>query len=249
MPHRLRFVVAYDGAAFAGWQSQASGNTIQDHLEKAFALVARQDVRVHGAGRTDAGVHALAQCAHVDLSSGNIPAWQWIEALNGALPPAIRVMSCRYVSTKFHARFSAKGKVYRYRIWNAAVLPPLENGRAWHIHAPLDFGAMSEEADVFVGTHDFAAFAANRGRPEQNTVRTIQPVRLRRSGRCLTIEVSGDGFLYKMVRLMVGALVRRGRGQAAAGEIQERLECSSRFRRRARLVAPAGGLYLVRVRY
>ena len=146
MPYRLRFTVAYDGAPFAGWQSQASGNTIQDHLEKSFATVARQDVRVHGAGRTDAGVHALAQCAHVDLSSASIPAWQWIEALNGALPPAIRVLSCRYVSTEFHARFSAKGKVYRYRIWNAKVLPPLEFGRAWHVHTPLDFVAMSEEA-------------------------------------------------------------------------------------------------------
>jgi tRNA pseudouridine38-40 synthase len=249
MPHRLRFTVAYDGAPFSGWQSQAGGNTIQDHLEKAFAVVARQDLRVHGSGRTDAGVHALAQCAHVDLASANIPAWQWIEALNGALPPAIRVLSCRYVSTEFHARFSAKGKVYRYRIWNAGVLPPLENGRAWHVHTPLDFGAMNEEADVFAGTHDFAGFAANRGRPEQDTVRTMQTVRLRRSGKCLTIEISGDGFLYKMVRLMVGALVRRGRGQAAVGEIEERLRFPSRFRTRARLVAPAGGLYLVRVRY
>jgi tRNA pseudouridine38-40 synthase len=249
MPHRLRFTVAYDGAPFAGWQSQANGNTIQDHLEKAFATVARQDLRVHGAGRTDAGVHALAQCAYVDLSSARIPAWQWIEALNGALPPAIRVLNCRYVSTEFHARFSAKGKVYRYRIWNAEVLPPLENGRAWHVHTPLDFFAMSEEANVFVGTHEFSGFAANRGRPEQDTVRTMQSVRLRRRGKCLTLEISGDGFLYKMVRLMVGALVRRGRGQAAAGEIEERLLFPSRFRTRARLVAPAGGLYLVRVRY
>ena len=249
MAHRLRITVAYDGAPYAGWQSQASGNTVQDHLEKAFITVARHDLRVHGAGRTDAGVHALAQCAHVDLSSANIPAWQWIEALNGALPRAIRVASCRYVSSKFHARFSAKGKVYRYRIWNAVVLPPLENGRAWHVHTPLDFAAMTEEADVFVGAHDFAGFAANRGRPEQNTVRTMQTVRLRRSGRCLTIDVSGDGFLYKMVRLLVGALVRRGRGQAAAGEIEERLQFPSRFCTRGRLVAPAGGLYLVRVRY
>jgi len=249
MPHRLRFVVGYDGAPFAGWQSQANGNTIQDHLEKAVGIVARQDVRVHGAGRTDAGVHALAQCAHVDLSSGNIPAWQWIEALNGALPPAIRVVSCRYVSSKFHARFSAKGKVYRYRIWNAVVLPPLENGRAWHVHTPLDFIAMSEAAEAFVGAHDFAGFAANRGNPEQNTVRSVRTVRLRRSGRCITIEVSGDGFLYKMVRLMVGALVQRGRGQAAADEINDRLQFPARFQARGRLVAPAGGLYLVRVRY
>src|SRR6188472_728200 len=127
MPHRLRFTVAYDGATFAGWQSQANGNTIQDRLEAAFATFARKPARVHGAGRTDAGVHALAQSAHVDLPSAAIPAWQWVEALNGALPPTIRVMACRWVSPKFHARFSATGKVYRYRIWNGAVLPPLEN--------------------------------------------------------------------------------------------------------------------------
>jgi len=249
MPYRLKLTVAYDGAPFAGWQSQANGNTIQDHLEKAFAEIVRRDVRVHGAGRTDAGVHALAQCAHVDLLSKEIPAWQWVDALNGALPPAIRVMGCRYVSPGFHARFSARGKVYRYRIWNGAVLPPLENGRAWHVHAALDVDEMREATNVLVGTHDFAGFAANRGKPEQNTVRTIDAVRLRRSGRRLTIEFSGDGFLYKMVRLMVGALVRCGKRQSNAGEIEERLQFPRRFQSRERLVAPAAGLYLVRVRY
>jgi len=249
MPYRLKITVAYDGAPFAGWQSQASGNTIQNCLEKAFATIAQRDLRVHGAGRTDAGVHALAQCAHVDLLSKAIPAWQWVEALNGALPPTIRAMACRYVSPEFHARFSAKGKVYRYRIWNGSVLPPLENGRAWHVHTPLAVDEMREAAQAFAGTHDFAGFAANRGKPEQTTVRTIDAVQLRRSGRCLTIDFWGDGFLYKMVRLMVGALVRCGRGQSSAGEIEERLQFPLRFTSRERLVAPAAGLYLVRVRY
>ncbi len=249
MPSRLRFAVAYDGAPFAGWQSQANGNTIQDRLEQAFAVIACQPVRVHGAGRTDAGVHALAQSAHVDLPSRDIPAWQWIEALNGALPPTIRVMRCRYVSDAFHARFSATGKIYRYRIWNASVLPPLEHGRAWHVHAPLDLDAMHTAANHFLGTHDFAAFAANRGQTERDTVRTIKAVRVRRSGSCLTIEFSGTGFLYKMVRLMVGLLVQRGRGQSPAEEIAQRLSAPAQFRARSRLVAPAAGLYLVRVSY
>ncbi|MGI9086845.1 MAG: tRNA pseudouridine(38-40) synthase TruA [Chthoniobacterales bacterium] len=249
MPHRFKFIVAYDGATFAGWQSQANGNTIQDWLETAFATIARRPTRVHGAGRTDAGVHALAQCAHADLASAEIPAWQWIEALNGALPPTIRVMRCAYVSEKFHARFSAKGKIYRYRIWNASVLPPLESGRAWQVHAPLDFEAMRAGAKLFRGRHDFAGFAANRGQRERETMRTIEAVRLNRRGACLTIEFSGNGFLYKMVRLLVGALVREGRGQAGPGEITERLTHPEKFRARSRLVAPAAGLYLVRVRY
>ena len=249
MPHRLKLTLAYDGTPFAGWQSQANGNTIQDHLEKAFGMIACRAVRVHGAGRTDAGVHALAQSAHVDLLSADIPASQWVAALNGALPPTIRVMKSRYISTDFHARYSAKGKIYRYRIWNGPVLPPLEYGRAWHVHEPLDFEKMRAAAKAFAGTHDFAGFAANRGTQEQSTVRTINAVRLHRRGYCCVIKFSGDGFLYKMVRLMVGALVRCGRGQSTIAEINERLEFPLRFRSRERLVAPAAGLYLVGVRY
>ena len=249
MPSRLRFVVAYDGAPFAGWQSQTNGNTIQDHLERAFALGARQAVRVHGAGRTDAGVHALAQSAHVDLPDRSLTPEQWVAALNASLPPTIRVMRSSYASGRFHARFSAKGKVYRYRIWNDRILPPFENGRAWHVPALLDLEGIACEAEAFVGTHDFASFAANRGKPGENTLRTVDSVRLRRTGRCIALEFSGDGFLYKMVRLMVGALVRHGRGQAPPGAIARRLDAPQATSSKARLVAPASGLFLVRVRY
>lgn len=249
MAHRLRFVVAYDGGPFSGWQSQAGGNTIQDLLEKAFAHVTRTQVRVHGAGRTDAGVHALAQSAHADVPTRALTCDEWIGALNDSLPPAIRVTRSRYVSPRFHARFSAKGKVYRYRIWNDRVLPPLEHGRAWHLARPLDLERMKAESSVFVGRHDFAGFAANRGTPPQETVRTIHSLQIRSTGACIQVEVSGDGFLYKMVRLMVGALVRCGQGRAPAGEIRARLETPLHAFPRARLVAPAGGLYLVRVRY
>ena len=231
-------------------KAEANGNTIQHHLEKAFATVAR-------AGPASSWSRPELMPASTRSRSARTLIFRRREFRRGSgsrrsmEPSCLRFaqQNCRYVSTEFHARFSAKGKVYRYRIWNAEVLPPLEHGRAWHVHTPLDFVAMSEETDVFVGTHEFSGFAANRGRPEQDTVRTMQSVRLRRRGKCLTVEISGDGFLYKMVRLMVGALVRRGRGQAAAGEIEERLLSPSRFRTRARLVAPAGGLYLVRVRY
>jgi tRNA pseudouridine38-40 synthase len=249
MARRLKLVVAYNGAPFAGWQSQANGNAIQDHLERAFAAITGSPIRVHGAGRTDAGVHALAQTAHADVSRPALTPEQWIAALNASLPPTIRVLRCRQVPSGFHARFDATGKLYRYRIWNDRVLPPLEFGRAWHVPGPLDFHVMAEEAKAFAATHDFASFAANRGKRIENTVRTMDAVRLRKNGASLVLEFSGDGFLYKMVRLMVGALVRAGRGQAPPGEIAHRLAAPVIAPATPRLVAPAEGLFLVRVRY
>ncbi|MDQ3120578.1 MAG: tRNA pseudouridine(38-40) synthase TruA [Verrucomicrobiota bacterium] len=249
MPRRLRFIVGYDGRPFAGWQSQASGNTIQDLLETAFASIAQQRVRVHGAGRTDAGVHALAQSAHADVPESRLSPELWAAALNASLPPTIRVLRSRFVTEAFHARFAAKGKLYRYRVWNDRILPPLEFGRAWQVARPLDREKMRREAKLFVGRQDFASFAANRGHSVDDTVRTIEFVRLRERGPELELSISGDGFLYKMVRLMVGALVRGASGQAAAGEIAERLHNPKRFLARARFVAPADGLYLVRVKY
>ncbi|PYI93989.1 MAG: tRNA pseudouridine(38-40) synthase TruA [Verrucomicrobia bacterium] len=213
MPARLKLIVAYDGASFSGWQSQRNGNGIQDHLESAIQQICSERVRVHGAGRTDAGVHALAQCAHVDLPAKRYGAERWRSALNGVLPPAIRIMQCRFVAESFHARFSAKGKIYRYRIWSGEVLPPLENGRVWHVREPLERAALAAAAPLFTGRHDFASF------------------------------------LYKMVRLMVGALVDLGFGKASADEIQSRLHHPRPRFSHARHVAPAAGLFLVRVRY
>jgi tRNA pseudouridine38-40 synthase len=247
MARRLKFIVAYDGAPFAGWQSQSHRNTVQDYLERAFETVAGGATRVHGAGRTDAGVHALAQCAHVDLANKLLPIERWVEALNALLPSAIRVLRCRYVSNDFHARLSAKGKIYRYRIWNASVLPPFEYRRAWHVARPLDLKVLKSAARHFVGTHDFAGFAANRGKPERSTIRTINSVRVLQKGPCLTIEFDGDGFLYKMVRLMVGALVKYALGKMRIEEISARLKSTEPSS--PRFAAPAEGLFLVRVRY
>jgi len=257
MSRRLKLTVAYDGAPFAGWQSQSHRNTVQDHLERAFERVTRGAVRVHGAGRTDAGVHAFAQCAHVDVSKF-LPVDRWIKALNALLPSAIRVLRCRYVSKDFHARLSAKGKIYRYRIWTAPVLPPFEYRHAWHLAQPIDLKILKSAAKHFVGTHDFAAFAANRGKsasrtdssrgePEPSTIRTINSVRVRKKGPCLAIEFDGNGFLYKMVRLMVGALVKCALGKMRVEEITSRLHSGKVSS--ARFAAPAEGLYLVRVRY
>lgn len=249
MSRRLKLIVAYDGRPFAGWQSQANGNAVQDQLEKAVARVATTKVRVHGAGRTDAGVHALAQCAHVDVPQTRLTTEQWTSAVNAYLPPTIRILRCRKVGANFHARFSAKGKIYRYRIWNDRVLPPLEFGRCWHIANTLDVELMKREAPFFVGEHDFGAFAANRGKGKEDTVRTIDRAILRQSGRCITLEISGEGFLYKMVRLMVGTLAQIGLRKLPAGVVEERLRAPKRQVLLNKLVAPAGGLFLVRVRY
>ncbi len=249
MPSRLKLIVSYDGASFSGWQSQANRNTIQDRLENAFQRICSEPVQVHGAGRTDAGVHALAQCAHVDLPNRRYKPERWVSALNGLLPPAIRVMRCRFVSDAFHARFSAKGKTYRYRIWNAAVLPPFESNHAWHVVNALDFDPIVLAAKEFCGEHDFASFSANRGTPETNTVRIIRAVRLRRTGPCISMEFDGDGFLYKMVRMMAGTLVRIGLNKASPQDIKARLRSPRKVILRGRLAAPAAGLFLVRVRY
>jgi tRNA pseudouridine38-40 synthase len=245
---RLKLVIAYNGTPFAGWQSQMHRNTIQDQLERAFKKISGTVVRVHGAGRTDAGVHALAQCAHVDIPGGKLTPQRWMSALNAVLPPTIRILQCQRVSENFHARFSAKGKLYRYRIWSAPVLPPLEYQRAWHITAPIDLNLIATAVRGFIGTHDFAGFAVNRGGESKNdTVRTIHSIIVRRRGPCLTLDFDGDGFLYKMVRLIVGTLVQCASGQLEMPEIAKKFSrkpCS-----KGRLVAPADGLFLLRVRY
>jgi tRNA pseudouridine38-40 synthase len=244
---RLKLVISYDGRDFAGWQSQKHRNTVQDHLEAAFERVCGTRLAVTGSGRTDSGVHALGQCAHVDVPAAQFAAERWLKALNGVLSPPIRILRAGFVGKSFHARFSAKGKVYRYRIINGAVRPPLEIGRAWHVPSPLDRELLGRAAKLFTGRHDFAAFAANRGKEERSTMRTVEYVRAIGRRDLIEIEFSADGFLYKMVRMMVGEMVRCALGKESLQSIELRLKRPSRTS--ARFVAPAAGLYLVQVRY
>jgi tRNA pseudouridine38-40 synthase len=168
-------------------------------------------------------------------------------ALNAHLPPAIRVVRCRFVRHDFHARFSARGKIYRYRIAKTPVLSPFEVERVWHVLAPFDLVAVKRCAHLFVGKHDFVNFTANRGTPAESTVRTIFAARVRQSSGIVTIDFEGDGFLYKMVRMLVAAMIRCGQGKTTIKEVGLRLRGGNWSGNR--MVAPAGGLTLMRVHY
>lgn len=240
----VRMVLAYNGPAFRGWQSQSGGGSVQDALEGALAKIFGHRVVVHGASRTDSGVHALGQSAHVEIPDWDVAALQ--RALNAALPHRLRVLSCRRAPDGFHSRFSARGKIYRYRIWNGPVLPPHEFERAWHVIRPVDLGVLREAAAIFVGEKNFAAFAVNRRGPEANTIRTVRRCEVGRAGRVITLTIEGDGFLYRMARMIAAASVRAAVGKTSVAELAGILR---RGERAWNHVAPAEGLYLVRVIY
>jgi tRNA pseudouridine38-40 synthase len=246
---RLRLLIAYDGRPFRGWQSQATKDTVQDHLEAAFAQTIGEKISVQGSGRTDAGVHALAQVAHADVPADRLPLATWQGALNNFLPPEIRVLRVTRAAAGFHARFDARGKIYTYRIWNAVYLHPLEIGRVWHMPSALDLEVLRAGAALLTGRHDFAGFAANRspGYIAEDTVRTIRRIALTARGPLLTLRFEGDGFLYKMVRLLTGTLVRCAQGRAELGLLSELL--SRKGARKTSFAGPAEGLYLTRVLY
>jgi tRNA pseudouridine38-40 synthase len=242
----FKITVAYDGGPFVGWQRQAAGTSIQGLIEDALRDLDGRDVAVAGAGRTDAGVHAIAQVASFTLVRDTSPD-VIVRLLNAKLPPEIRVTSAAEVRASFHARFDAKAKTYRYRLWNADVLNPFERAYAWHVPGPLDVAAMSRAARFVEGRHDFATFQAVGGAVGP-TERAIASSTLG-AGRdgLLAYEVTADGFLRHMVRAIVGTLVEVGRGRQRPEWICDLI--ASRDRARAGRTAPAHGLFLVRVDY
>lgn len=247
---RLKLAVAYDGATFDGWQSQATANGVQDHIEAAFFAVGKIRLRIHGSGRTDAGVHAIAQIAHADVPRGKLSPATWMSALNANLPDGIRITRASRVrggDDGFHARFSATGKRYLYRIWNAPYLHPLEIGRAWHVPRKLDLSLLRAAAAKLIGRHDFARFTANRGQKEPDTVRTIRRIGVQSRGPLITLTFEGDGFLYKMVRLLTGTIVRVAEKRAPVSFITDLLDRD--IPARTHFLAVAEGLYLARVFY
>lgn len=250
---RLRLTIAYDGRPFAGWQSQPGGNTVQDHLERVVATILKLEnpVPVHGSGRTDTGVHALAQVAHCEVPDGcRMDVVAWRRALNVHLPPAIRVLEVARAAENFHARFEATGKTYRYRLWHDEILPPLEAGLVWHVPHALDFDLLAAACARCEGEHDFAALSANRGDGKdegRDTVRKVWSVQVERSGPLVTMDFHGNGFLYKMVRMLTGSIVRVAQKRAALSWLEYLLTAPSG--EKTHHTAPANGLYLMRVDY
>ena len=264
MPRVLKLVLAYDGSAYVGWQRQTRGQSIQGLIEEALSRIDGVPVLVAGAGRTDAGVHALGQVASARVST-TLGQSRLKRALNAILPSDVRVVSLEDASEQFHARFSASVKTYEYWIWQGDVLPPLLRASCWHIPRPLDVSSMDTASRLLEGRHDFAAFQGAGGRVK-TSVRTIRSARVGMGaawfgrvaspfdsateddhGHPVVVRVEADGFLRHMVRAVVGTLVEVGDHRRDVNSIAALLDRADR--REAGPTAPPHGLVLVRVQY
>lgn len=241
----FKLVLEYDGTQYAGWQRQLNAPTIQAAVEDALAAIAQTRLTLIGAGRTDAGVHALGQVASFKTDRG-LSQREWLRALNAHLPADISALSVEAVPDHFHARYSAKGKLYEYHLMNRPERAPLLRERAWMLYKPLDFTAMTEAAACLTGSHDFSSFETAPTDNENPHCR-LEQADLRRQGDLITLSFYADRFLKQMVRSMVGTLVEVGQGKRAASDMRTVL--AARARAAAGRTAPAHGLYLVRVDY
>ena len=243
---RYKLTIEYDGTPFAGWQRQANGRSVQEAIEDAIAGFSGERVTIGGAGRTDAGVHALAQVAHVDLAK-DWPSDTVLNALNFHLQPEpVAVLAAEPVADGFDARFSAKARHYLYRIVNRRPPLTLDAGRAWRVKAPLDAEAMDAAARHLTGTHDFTTFR-NAACQAKSPVKTLDRLSVRRQSEDIVIETSARSFLHSQVRSIVGSLRLVGDGRWSAGDLSAAL--AAKDRKACGPVAPAEGLYLLRVDY
>ena len=244
-PQRWKCTCAYDGTGFAGWQSQARADAVQDLIEGRLAQIFGEPVRIHGSGRTDAGVHALGQVFHFDA------VWphgvkKLLAAFRMGLPPAIQVKAVQAVAPDFHSRFQATGKRYEYRL-QAGAADPFHRLYCWQVFRPLDLKAMQAAAAILRGRQDFRAFTALNGQVREDTVRDLRRLDVVRRGRTVRIIAEADGFLYKMMRSLAGVLVSVGEGKLTPARVREIL--ASKERTALVLTAPPEGLFLVKVFY
>lgn len=242
---RIRCIISYDGTNYVGWQVQPNGVSVQELLEKALYELTGERVRVEGSGRTDSGVHARAQVAHFDVEA-RMAADKFAIAMNMHLPDDIRVLYSEECDPSFHARFSAKNKQYCYTVQLGPHKDVFARNTSLHLHDLPDVSKMQEAAGLVIGTHDFASFKCS-GSTMENTVRTITRSEWTRSGRFLKYSVEGNGFLYNMVRILVGTMLEIGSGKRPVSDMQQAIE--NRDRSFAGATAPAHGLCLMRVSY
>jgi tRNA pseudouridine38-40 synthase len=243
---RWRLTIEYDGRPFMGWQRQDHGPSVQQRLEEAIFRMTGELAAVHAAGRTDAGVHALAMAAHVEIEKG-VTEHRLREGLNALVrPDPISVISVEKVPDDWHARFSCVGRKYLYRILNRRAPPALDRGRVWHVAVPLDAETMAEGAAMLVGRHDFTTFRSVQCQSD-SPVKTLDRLDVRRVGEEVQIEAAARSFLHHQVRSMVGCLALVGRGQWQPGDIRRALE--ARDRAELGFNAPAEGLYFVEALY
>ncbi|HLK89439.1 MAG TPA: tRNA pseudouridine(38-40) synthase TruA [Polyangia bacterium] len=245
MARRYRAIVEYDGTNFAGWQRQPGQRTVQGVLEDTLKEMTGESVFMRAAGRTDAGVHADGQVVTFDLEV-NIPPHGLLRGLNSVLPEDVALVDVALAPADFDARFSARGKVYRYTVWAHFVRSPLRAQRAWHVRQPLDLEAIRAAAAALVGEHDFRAFRASDCE-RRTTRRIVRRIDVDRQGAVLTIDVEATAFLKNMVRILVGTLIDVGRGRLEPAAVARMLQTGDRAA--GGMTAPAQGLTLLRVIY
>lgn len=242
---RVKLVVAYDGTNYQGWQVQKNGETIESALNRALCDLTGEEIHVSGASRTDAGVHAMGNVAVFDTSV-RMPGEKFVYALNQRLPEDIRVQHSCEVSMDFHPRYQETVKTYEYRILNREFPLPAHRFNSYFTYRPLDEKRMQQAADYLVGEHDFRSFCA-AGAQVKTTVRTIYRVNVRRDGEVITIRITGNGFLYNMVRIIAGTLMKIGQGDWEPEDMSEILAAKDRLK--AGPTAPAKGLTLMEISY
>ncbi|NLP00535.1 MAG: tRNA pseudouridine(38-40) synthase TruA [Clostridiaceae bacterium] len=242
---KIKLVIEYDGSGYHGWQYQKNAISVQEVLSKAIKKLTGEDIIPDGAGRTDAGVHAYGQVASF-ITSSSIPAEKFTPALNTYLPDNISIIASEEADENFHARFSAKGKHYRYIIINRPQKSAIWASKAWHVRETLDFEAMNKAAGFFIGHKCFRAFCAS-GHSAKTFDRTVFYSQWHRDGEFLVYDTKGDGFLYNMVRIMVGTMVDIGKGRYKPEIIEEAIR--NQQRNSIGVTAPPSGLYLMEVFY
>lgn len=243
--YKYKLILSYDGTNYSGWQIQPNAPSIQEKLEKTFEILLKQPLRVIGAGRTDAGVHALNQTAHFTHSE-RLDERQVLFSLNGLLPSDIRVKSIELASDDFHAQYSAISKIYRYHLWTERIIDPFHHLYRYHFYFPYSKEQLEQAAKKFIGTKDFAAFA-NVGGSVKTSVRNLKRIDIFEEIGGICLEFEGNGFLYKMVRNIVGHMLDVSRKKRDLEEIEEIFK--KKDRRYAAMAAPAKGLFLAKVIY